>query len=188
MPSDAYKHRSSIRLSGFDYSSVGGYFVTICTRNREDIFGTIIDSAMRLNAFGKIVEEEWIACCKAYPDARIGNYIIMPDHFHGIVFFVKKGRAIRESPLRRNKSCYLSPNNLSPISIDKCVRRQMLLPKLIGRFKMASSKRINLIRRTPGMPVWQRNYYEHIIRNETELNELSEYIVSNPERRQNRQA
>jgi len=119
-------NRRSIRLKGYDYSQIGAYFVTICTHNREFLFGNISDSKMILNDYGKIVEQCWYE---------------------------------------------------SPIQLQ---RRKMLLPKIIGRFKMNTAKQINIIRNTPGIPVWQRNYYEHIIRDDESFYRISKYIINNP--------
>jgi len=165
--------RRSIRLPGYDYSSAGAYFVTICTQNRKRLFGEIVDGEMRLNDAGKIVAHEWMNIGKINNEIELDEWIVMPDHFHGILIINVAVRAIHESPGQSE-----SPRQPGQMAIVQ--RRNMTLPKLIGRFKMLSSKSINIIRNTPGVPVWQRNYYEHIIRKHESLNRIRAYIANNP--------
>jgi REP element-mobilizing transposase RayT len=162
--------RRSIRLKEYDYSQAGGYFVTMCVRNRECLFGKIIESEMKMNGFGEIVKECWDEIPNNYRNTEIDEFVVMPNHIHGIIMILDDLKsddvvgAIHELPLQ----------------MDIIKRRQMLLPKIIGRFKMNSAKRINEIRNSPGVPVWQRNYFEHVIRTEKELNHIREYIINNP--------
>jgi REP element-mobilizing transposase RayT len=154
------KHqRRSIRLKGYDYSKAGAYFITICTHCKECLFGEIIDGATKLNAYGEIVEKCWCELPNHYENICLDEFVVMPNHIHGIIVITYNVGAIHELPLQR---------------------RNMLLPKIIGQFKMQSAKQINQLRHTHGQPVWQRNYYEHIIRNEDELNHIREYILNNP--------
>jgi REP element-mobilizing transposase RayT len=157
-------HRRSIRLRGYDYSRAGAYFVTVCTHNRECLFGEIVDREMVLNDAGKIVADEWMKIAKIRNEIELDQWIVMPNHIHGILVINDPVGAIHESPLQMTVT----------------QRRNMALPKLIGRFKMLSSKGINEMRGTPGRPVWQRNYYEHVIRNDDEMNRAREYIINNP--------
>jgi REP element-mobilizing transposase RayT len=159
-------HRRSIRLQGYDYSQNGAYYVTLCTQNRECLFGEIVNGEMILNEYGKIVEQCWNNLSNHYDNIELDAYVIMPNHFHGIIFITDNVRAIHELPLLPQQS----PQQ----------RRKMLLPKIIGRFKMNSAKQINLMRNTPGISVWQRNYYEHIIRNDKSLENIRNYIINNP--------
>lgn len=165
------KRRRTIRLQGFDYSQAGAYFVTICAQNRECMFGAITDGRMVLNDAGKIVVDEWMKIAKIGNKIELDKWIVMPNHFHGILVINYSVRAIHESPLHE-----------SPLQMTVTQRRNMSLPKLIGRFKMLSSKRINEMRGTQARPVWQRNYYEHVIRNDDEMNRIREYIANNPAR------
>jgi len=158
-------HRRSIRLQNYDYSSEGAYFVTMCTQNRECLFGEIVNGEMVLSEYGKIVEQCWFNLPNHYDNIELDAYVIMPDHFHGIIFITGSVvGAIHELPQRE------SPRQ----------RRKMLLPKIIGRFKMNSAKQINQIRNTPGVSVWQRDYFEHIIRDVKSLENIRNYIVQNP--------
>jgi putative transposase len=156
--------RRSIRLKEYDYGQAGAYFVTICAGHRECLFGEVVEGKMHLSKAGIVVQSVWEKLPQRYPNTGIDVNMIMPNHFHGIIT-IDVG-AIHESPLRMPT---LTPS-----------RRKMLLSKMVGYFKMNSAKRINEIRNTPGAPVWQRNYYEHVIRNEIDLEETREYIQNNP--------
>ncbi|MBU0701085.1 transposase [bacterium] len=161
---DLDNHRHSIRLAGYDYSQTGAYFVTICVNSRECLFGEIISGQMRMNEFGETVQTIWNRLEERFTNITTDQFIIMPNHVHGIIVINQSVvGAIHELPLP-----------------DKNQRRCMLLPKIVGYFKMNTAKRINDFQKTPGVSVWQRNYYEHIIRNERELNKIREYIMYNP--------
>ena len=164
-------HRRSMRLRGYDYSQAGAYFVTICTWKKECLFGEVEKGQVILNEAGNMVKIWWSEIQNKYKNAELDGYIIMPNHFHGIVFietdFVG---AIHELPLLHGESRHEYQKQ----------RRKMLLPKFVGWFKMNSAKQINQIRGTPGIPVWQRNYYEHIIRKEDDLEKIRKYIADNP--------
>lgn len=151
-------HRRSIRLKGYDYSRNGAYFVTLCSWNRESIFGDIVDSEIRLNECGSLIEATWLWVGKQYPFLELLDHIIMPSHFHGILLINRYMGGSRTAP-----TVGIKP-----------------LGRILGAFKTRSTRKVNEIRQTPGAPIWQRNYYERIIRNELELNRISEYIVSNP--------
>ncbi len=157
-------HRRSIRLKEYDYGQAGAYFVTICTQQRECLFGGIIEGKMHLSEAGKEVQSIWGKLPQRYPHTGIEVHIVMPNHFHGIIT-IDVG-AIHESPLRMSTVIHS--------------RRKMLLSKMVGYFKMNSAQQINHLRTTRGQPVWQRNYYEHVIRNEIDLKEIREYIENNP--------
>jgi len=154
-------HRCSIRLKGYDYSHEGAYFVTICAWNRECIFGDVVDGEMQLNGYGEVAGESWIWLSRQYGYVDIDKWVVMPNHMHGIVIINNSSRGgSRTAP-------------------TETIKRKSL-GRLIGAFKTVSSKQINQIRKNPGVPLWQRNYYEHIIRNDDELNRIREYIVNNP--------
>jgi len=166
MENRKYPKRKNIRLKHYDYSQSGLYFITICTQNKLNLFGEVKNYKMILNNYGKIVETYWNEIPKYYPDVELLEYVIMPNHIHGILWFTKyignnPVGAIHELPLHIN-------------------RRKMALPKIIGRFKMQSAKQINILRNTSGYSVWQRNYYEHVIRNEQSYLKIAEYIINNP--------
>jgi len=176
--------RRSIRLQDFDYSQPGAYFVTICTHNRECLFGEIVDGEMKLNDMGQVVQECWNDLPNHYANIELDQFVVMPNHVHGIIIImdISNVGAIHESPLPHKLSKQRDPSQQheSPLQMDIIKRRQMLLSKIIGRFKMNSAKRINVLRNSPGTPVWQRNYYEHIIRGERDFHANCEYIIHNP--------
>ena len=150
-------HRRSIRLKDYNYSQVGAYFVTICTKDSECLFGDIVEKENKLNEYGQIVVDCWGWLSNQYSYVDLDEWIIMPNHLHGIVVINDECRGgSRTAPTHKP------------------------LGRLIGAFKTVSTKQINQIRNTPGISVWQRNYYEHIIRNETELNSIREYVMCNP--------
>ncbi len=172
-------HRRSIRLKGYDYSQTGMYFITICTQNRECIFGEIVNdgNGMKicvLNEYGKIAEKEWIKTAEIRPDVRIDTFVIMPNHLHGIIRIIADSvgaycNTPRQEELRAEvpyASLFKSPSK----NIGAIVRG----------YKASVTKQINILRNQPGVPVWQRNYYEHIIRDEESYSRISEYIKYNP--------
>jgi putative transposase len=156
-------HRRSVRLKGHDYAQPGAYFVTVCTRDRGCLFGAIVGGEMRLNEYGMAVHGEWLNTPQLRENAALDASMIMPNHFHGIVIITDGRGTARRAPTEE---------------FGKPVAHSV--PTIIRAFKSASTKRINGMRKTPGAPVWQRNYYEHVIRNETELNAIREYILANP--------
>jgi len=162
------KHqRHSIRLKDYDYSQAGSYFVTICTYYKECIFGKVVNGKMVLNEYGKVVEDEWLKTADARRNVVPDVFVVMPNHFHGIVTIVNDCRGTaRCAPTARNRQF----GKMTSASV----------PAIIRSFKSAVSRCINELRGTPRTSIWQRNYYEHVIRNEDDLDEIREYIVNNP--------
>jgi putative transposase len=161
-------HRRSIRLSGYDYSQPGAYFVTLVTRQRENLFGEISSGEMNLNAFGRIIDDTWVWLGTRYPYVVPGDRVVMPNHFHGILIIHEDARMGGRGRSRT-----------APTTPMEQIRRKPL-GGLIGAFKTVSTKGINIMRDTPGALVWQRNYYEHIIRDKWEMGKIADYIASNP--------
>lgn len=161
-PFDAAHGRRSIRLRGYDYSQEGAYFITLNTRNRECLFGDITDGEMLLNGFGEIVANEWIKTGEIRDEIELDAWVVMPNHFHGLVI-IRRGTARRAPTMEQFGK---------PVSGS--------IPTIVRSFKSAVTKRINEIRKTPGAKLWQRNYYEHIIRNEKSLENIRNYIINNP--------
>jgi len=159
------KKRKPLRLKEYDYSLPGSYFVTVCTKDRVDLFGDIENGIIEENEHGRIVRTCWEKLPNHYPMIMLDEFVVMPNHVHGIIIIDNPVGVIHESPLQMNK----------------LARRQMLLPKIVGRFKQNIAKQINIMRGTYRETVWQRNYYEHIIRNEKSLYRIREYIRTNPE-------
>ena len=166
-------HRRSIRLKGYDYSQAGAYFVTLCTHNKECLFGEIANGAVRLNDEGRMVERWWLELSKKFPTIEIDQYIIMPNHLHGIIWVQYQkvvGADLRVCP-----------------DVTQGAHTGAPLPTIVQWFKtMTSNEYIRNVKSNGWPPfqgkLWQRNYYEHILRNENELIRTSEYILNNPAR------
>ncbi len=161
------QHRRSIRLKGFDYTQVGAYFVTICTQHRECPFGEVVDGEMQVNVYGRIVQACWDAITMHFPFVAMDAFMVMPNHIHGIIVLNDRPVGARHAVPLRNIERYGNP---IPGSI----------PTIIRSFKSVTTKRINEMRSTPGAPVWQRNYYEHIVRDEETFNLIRQYVADNP--------
>jgi putative transposase len=145
------RSRRSIRLRGYDYALAGAYFVTIVTRDRQCLFGDIVDGQTRLNLWGKIAQDEWQKSAQIRKEIELDTFVVMPNHIHGII-------VITDAPGR--------PTGRSPLQSGPTKRS---LGAFVGGFKSAITKRIGELRGLPRTPVWQRNYYEHVIRNEGSL-------------------
>ncbi len=183
-------HRRSLRLKYYDYSEPGAYFITICTRHHQCIFGEIVEGEMILNTYGKIAQKCWLDIPKHFPNVELDEFVIMPNHIHGIIIITDVGAplagalnkradvgAIHELPLRnlnqlagaQNKRAGASPaptigniiGTYKSIVVNRCL-------KIFKKNKLYMGK------------LWQRNYYERILRDERELNKIREYIINNP--------
>jgi REP element-mobilizing transposase RayT len=169
MPSSKYDspkhHRRSIRLKHYDYSQSGAYFVTICTRGRQCLFGEIIDGDIALNELGEIVQQEWELSEQIREEIEIGPYVVMPNHFHAIVI-INACRGDRP---------------VTPTPDEPRGPRPKSLSSLMAGFKSSVTKRINQLLNTPGTPLWQRDYYDRIIRSEKEYEQTALYILNNPQ-------
>ena len=206
----AIHHRRSIRLQDYDYSSAGAYFVTIRSWNRECLFGDVTDESVRLNDFGMVVDGCWRAISMHFPSVELDEFVIMPDHLHGIMVLVAP--AINPGAMNRDVMNLDAMNldvmnlgamnrdimnldvmNLGVMNLDAMNRDVMNLGAMnraptttvggiVRAFKARCTHGINEIRINPGGAVWQRNYHERIIRNDRELNSIREYIVNNPQK------
>ncbi len=169
------RDRRSVRMVSYDYSAPGAYFITICTSGRANTLGEVRGGIARLSAAGKIVEQCWLEIPQRYENVRLDEFVIMPNHFHGVLLL----DSVDDSPPHTSAegAGQAQPNSLSYPLVH---RRQMLIPRIVGYFKMNSAKRINRLRGTPGERVWQRNYYERVVRSGVELRRIREYIAGNP--------
>ena len=161
-------YRKSLRLRGYDYSQSGAYFVTIYTKGRQLYFEKFPD-------LQHVVQTQWNGLKIRFPEIELDEFVIMPNHIHGIIFIAG---VIHESPLHGVGATHELPLQL-PLRLPLRYRQKMLLPKVMGYFKMNTAKQINQILGRAGQPFWQRNYYEHVIRNEKELKRIREYIQNN---------
>ncbi|WP_354636227.1 transposase [Planktothricoides raciborskii] len=171
--------RQSIRLKGYDYSQSGFYFITICCYQRECLFGDIIHSQIILNNFGELVKKEWLKSAEIRQEIKLGEFVIMPNHFHGIVIINQTNNNynhVHTNDVGANGRSPLQEIQSSPQQISMTPKS---LSSLIAGFKSATTKKINIIRNTPKTPVWQRNYYDHIIRNDESLERIREYVQNN---------
>jgi len=156
-------HRRSIRLREFDYSSSGGYFVTTCVQNRECLFGNILDDVTFLNDAGMLVESVWNGLTERFPSIGFDAFVVMPNHVHFIVDIAEPdGKEGVGQGSRAGQG------------------RAPTLDRIVGAFKSISAAQVNHLLSRTGQPLWQRNYYERVIRNETELNGFRDYIIHNP--------
>ncbi len=182
MPSDPEKHyRRSIRLRGYDYTQAGAYFVTICTHKCTHLFGRVTDGNMMLNAFGDIVWEEWFKTARVRPYVALyeDEFVVMPNHIHGIIWIVDDDGGTSPDDHPQPPTTVGATRRVAPTERPRGPAPHSL-GAIMAQFKSAVTKRINARRGTPGARVWQRNYYEHIIRHERALNAIRRYILYNP--------
>ncbi len=161
--------RRSIRLPQYDYAQAGVYFVTVCCHRHRCILGKIDNFQIHLNWAGRLVAECWLEIPYHFANAVLDAFVVMPNHLHGIV--VLNVGAQHAAPLQRQTSTVLR-RNVSPGSLSAIVRS----------FKSAASKRFHEHKRDLRVPLWQRNYYEHVVRNGEELDAIRRYIWTNAER------
>ena len=169
-------HRKSIRLQGYDYSQAGAYYVTIVTYQRDCLFGEIMNEEMFLNDFGKIADECWRAIPDHFPNVELGAHVIMPNHAHGIIVIhndESASHAVDAQHVGATQSVAPTPPHNRPKG-----PKPKSLGAIIGSFKSAVSYRIHKELNATG--IWQRNYYEHIIRDEKDLQNKTDYIEANP--------
>jgi REP element-mobilizing transposase RayT len=154
--------RKFIRLADYDYSWAGYYFITVVSYHRKNIFGDIKNDIVRLNKVGKITEKCWKEIPLHFPYCEIDSFVIMPNHFHGILIINDPVEARHASPLPPQTTKF------QPLGI------------IVGSFKSAVTKRVHDSGLYLQENIWQRNYYEHVIRDENNYQKIYEYIESNP--------
>jgi|GEM_PF-488169 REP element-mobilizing transposase RayT len=178
-------HRRSIRLKGYDYTRPGAYFVTMCTEKGKCLFGEISDEIMQLNKFGTMIHACWNNIPKHFAHIRLDACVVMPNHIHGILIITdanidRRGEAF-SSPM---KSCpglvTENASPLHPITQSPHGTSSGSLGAIMQNFKSVSTRKINQLNKSSGAMLWQRNYYEHIVRNEYALNAIRRYITYNP--------
>jgi putative transposase len=207
-----HHQRRSIRLQNYDYTATGAYFITICVHNRECLFGDVACGEMLLNPIGQLVAQEWCNTATRRAGMQLDAWVVMPNHFHGILIIEHDGavdngrtgmarhaptmdraptnniaRKMDRAPIndiaRTGMACH-APTRDAPIrEFGKPVAGS--LSAIIGAFKSASTRLVNRHRQAAGTPLWQRNYWERVIRNDEELQEIRRYIHGNPTNWQN---
>ncbi len=175
-------HRRSIRLPEYDYSQAGAYYVTIVTWQREPLFGEVVNGEMKLNRYGAIAQAEWLELPKRFGFIVLGAFIVMPNHLHGILFFLDDVGATRLGLTKAHFSKISLPHettdgiNGSPLPRGP---QQKSLGAMMAQLKSRVTKRLWKFQSLKETPIWQRNYWEHIIRNEQDLKNKSDYIEAN---------
>jgi REP element-mobilizing transposase RayT len=152
-----------MRLPEYDYSQCGVYFVTICTYRFSSLFGRIVNGNVQLNSLGRLVEEEWKRTAAVRPSVEVDLYVVMPNHVHGLLWILG------------NPADQVSSNNSETIIANT-------LGSIIAQFKSIVTKRSRSLAGAPSSPIWKRNYYDHIVRNERSLERIRNYILENPAR------
>ena len=148
-------HRKSIRLKGYDYSQAGLYFITICCQDRICRFGQVENDEMILNEYGQIAYDEWVKLSERFPNFELDVFQIMPNHIHGIITLVGATLAVAQNDLEIRAGVNPAP------TVSDCLHIYKSKNEIMGK-------------------LWQRNYHEHIIRNEKSYQHISEYIINNP--------
>jgi len=158
------KYRHPTRLRDYDYSQSGGYFITICTKDSENWLGDFKEDILTLTPIGNIIQQCWMKLFEDFNTIISDQYVVMPNHFHGIVILDNKRGLMNQTTTGSEWILMKNPNPT--------------LGKIVRAFKARSTK---LIRDAGfGFFQWQRNYYEHVIRDAEELNRIREYIINNP--------
>jgi REP element-mobilizing transposase RayT len=196
--------RKSIRLKGYDYSQEGLYFITLCCQNRECLFGQIHNGSMILNDAGKMIENEWLNLENRFPNIELHEFIVMPNHFHGILKIVGAALvaaqstqstlvAAQSTPVRAalvdaQSTLAVAQNEMETQTIEgqpQGIAPTKTIGDMMGAFKSITT--VEYIRGVKNLgwkpfdgKIWQRNYYEHIIRNEQSYQNISNYIINNP--------
>lgn len=164
--------RKSIRLPDYDYSQPGAYFVTICVQDQRCLFGHILKGIIQLNDAGRMVGGSWNKLSERFPGIKLDEYVIMPNHFHGIVHIV--GAPLVGARIENGNTHSRAGTSPAPT-----------LGQIVGAFKSITTKKYMEGVRQFGWKsfhpkLWHRNYYEHIIRSESKLNQIRQYIQNNP--------
>jgi len=186
-PTGTLRSRRSIRLKGYDYAEAGAYFVTICAQNRECLFGEIVDGEMRVNDAGKVIARWWEELPHKFPSVDLDEFVVMPNHFHGIVVITDTsvGAYLRVCPDPQGARMAQGADVTAQGAHPGAPLRRLALGEIVQWFKtMTTNEYIRGVKQNGWTPfpgkLWQRNYYEHIIRNENDLNRIREYIFNNP--------
>ncbi len=160
----SFFNRRSLRLRDYDYTQAGLYFVTICTFQKACLFGKFRGGKLILNELGRLVQKIWLQIPVSRANTTLDKFVVMPNHMHGIIGIIENEDTGKYDTVTPSAKTLPSGS----------------LGATIGQFKSVVTKQSRALPDPPRPPIWQRNYYEHIIRNETELNEIRKYILENP--------
>ncbi|MGA1846523.1 transposase [Deferribacter abyssi] len=182
--------RKNIRLKHYDYSQPGFYFVTVCTQNKIKLFGEIKKGEMILNKAGKMVKKIWLEIPKIFAHTKLHEYIIMPNHFHAIIEITPQIHVVGAESIsarKNNAQVDMESANNKRADMESAPTREnnVSLPKIIQTFKRYYTiEYIKMVKQGLLPPfdkkLWQRNHYEHVIRNEQSYSKIAEYIINNP--------
>jgi putative transposase len=173
-------HRRSIRLKGYDYTQPGAYFVTFCSYQRMHVFGQVVEGEMVLNDTGKIARDEWFKTAELRPYVKLyeDEFVIMPNHGHGIIWIMDDDHPV--GAVRRNVQSRAEQRSTPTKNAPTKTVVPGSLGAIVRAYKSAVTYAVNAAENQRGAVLWQRNYYEHIIRNDHELGNIKWYIVNNP--------
>ncbi len=151
----------------FDYAQAGAYFVTLCTRDRRCMFGKVVNGRMELSDFGSVADATWADIPRHFPHVQVPIWVVMPNHVHGILVITQAPPGVTDDPFANQRPTGPTRGSIGAI---------------VGAYKSAVSKQINRLTHSTGTPVWQRNYFEHVIRNDSSFAKIWQYIADNPAR------
>ena len=180
----------SNRWQLWDYSKPGSYFITICILDRRCILGNVLNHKMVLSECGQIVKNEFLKIPEYHKRIILDEWVVMPNHVHCIIslgdYGYNNGISVigdDDHPVEKIHEFSLSGATI-PTADDlkqyRIRRRKMVIPKIVGKFQMQTSKYINIIRNTQGQKNWQPNYHDHVIRNNLAYQRIKQYIINNP--------
>jgi len=164
-------YRRSLRLKGYNYANCGAYFVTMCAQNRECLFGDIVAGVMQINKYGLMIQKWWMELPNKFKNVEMNTYMIMPNHLHGIISIVGADRCV--CPDRKYADSNKGAHTGAPLHRIVQWFKTMSTNEYLRNIYEKGWQRLN-------GKLWQRNYYDHIIRNETELDRIRQYIINNP--------
>ena len=175
MPSDRNtRSRCPLRLQGYHSSQAGGYFVTICVQRQQSPFGNVVNEEMHLNNAGHMVQTIWQGLPDRFFATGLDLFVVMPNHFHGIILIVGAGLALP------NRGAPTGAGPAAPMGAASSAPTSPTLGEVVRAFKSISATQVNRLLSRSGQPLWQRNYFEHIIRDGKALTRIREYIATNP--------
>lgn len=176
-------HRRSIRLKTYDYALPGAYFVTICAHRRWHLFGRVVAGEIVMNALGQIAAEEWVYTEAIRPNVKIDAYVVMPNHVHAVVTIVDAPSDHHDSCSTRRGTPPACPppfSHATPLPRQFGGARPGTLATILRQYKSAVTRRANAHRGAPGTPVWQRGYWERILRDARQHDIACRYVHENP--------
>ena len=178
-----YKNKyriESARCPNWDYASNGYYFVTICTRNRQCFFGNVNAGKMQLSDIGVIVAQEWHKTPQIRPNVQLDEWVVMPNHFHGIIIIKNPLETFRRVETFRRNVSSINNENAPNDNQNKSRLKPNSLGSIIGQFKSVCTKQIWKMGFTDFR--WQTRFHDHIIRDEESLYRIRQYIINNPQK------